>query len=389
MNQRRMRFAVGTFLLATLGLLVVLVVLFSRGLLLFQSGYARYTIVCADASGVGPGTPVRRSGVRIGEVRDTQLDDASGQVRITALVDRHHAPREGDRAILVHSFLGGDTTIDLVPTAAAVEPPPPLPNDSEIPGQLGPDVLSVLNQTSNLVPSTQEALNEIRKSLQRYEKMAPLLEETTREYRELARATRDAIPELRRSNDEILVTARNWGRLGERLDVLLQTNEEKLVRAVDRFNDTVTRIGNVFSDENQRNVTGMLRESRQTLDRISSSITRTDEVLGNLQQATKPMAERGNSVMKNLDESAAKLNYLLVDTRELVQALVRGDGSLRRLLADPALYNNLTDASCMLVRILPRLDRVLHDAEVFTDKIARHPESLGLGGVVRPSAGLK
>jgi hypothetical protein len=37
----------------------------------------------------------------------------------------------------------------------------------------------------------------------------------------------------------------------------------------------------------------------------------------------------------------------------------------------------------------PKIERVLKDVEIFTDKIARHPESIGLGGVVRPGSGLK
>jgi phospholipid/cholesterol/gamma-HCH transport system substrate-binding protein len=67
----------------------------------------------------------------------------------------------------------------------------------------------------------------------------------------------------------------------------------------------------------------------------------------------------------------------------------RSDGTLRRLATDPTLYNNLNDLTCVLLRLTPRMDRILHDVEVFADKIARHPESLGLGGVVSPSSGLK
>jgi hypothetical protein len=43
----------------------------------------------------------------------------------------------------------------------------------------------------------------------------------------------------------------------------------------------------------------------------------------------------------------------------------------------------------MLVRIMPRLDRIMKDFETFADKLARHPEAIGLGGVVRPGSGLK
>ena len=232
-------------------------------------------------------------------------------------------------------------------------------------------------------------LNQTSESVQRYGQMAP---------------------DVRRTNEEIQVAARNWSRLGERMDVLLQTNQDKLVQAVDNLNDTLNRISRVFNEENQRNLATtlknaragsenlesisrntdeLLKESRKTIERINNSVTQTDEVLRNLQQATKPMADRSNAVMKNLDESTEKLNRTLTDTRELLRAVSQSDGTLHRFVADPALYNNLTDATCMLVRILPRLDRILHDMEVFSDKIARHPESLGLGGVVSPSSGLK
>jgi phospholipid/cholesterol/gamma-HCH transport system substrate-binding protein len=43
----------------------------------------------------------------------------------------------------------------------------------------------------------------------------------------------------------------------------------------------------------------------------------------------------------------------------------------------------------MLLRGMPRLERILKDLETFSDKLARHPELLGVRGAVRPSEGLK
>jgi phospholipid/cholesterol/gamma-HCH transport system substrate-binding protein len=241
----------------------------------------------------------------------------------------------------------------------------------------------------------------------RLDEMTPLMEETLRAYRELARTSRDVIPELRRTNDELQVTARNWGRLGERLDVLVQTNQDKLVKAVDNLNDTLARASNMLNEENQRNLSATLKnvragsenlgsltkntdelvkESRQVVRRVNDSVTQADHVLTNLQQATRPMAERSAAIMRNLDEGTGKLNRAM---DELLRLFGQGGGSLQRFLGDPALYNNLNDAACMLVRIMPRLDRILRDVEVFADKIARHPESLGVRGAVSPSSGLK
>jgi phospholipid/cholesterol/gamma-HCH transport system substrate-binding protein len=142
-------------------------------------------------------------------------------------------------------------------------------------------------------------------------------------------------------------------------------------------------------DQIAKNTDELVKESRQTIRRVNESVARADEVLANLQQATKPMAERSGNVMKNLDESTDKLNRGLNDLRELMRTMQQADGTLHRLATDPALYNNLNEAASMMARIMPRMDRVLRDMEVFADKIARHPESLGLGGVVSPSAGLK
>ena len=59
------------------------------------------------------------------------------------------------------------------------------------------------------------------------------------------------------------------------------------------------------------------------------------------------------------------------------------------MLPDPAVYNNIHQATMMIVKIMPRLDRILKDFEVFADKVARHPESIGIGGAVRSGSGLK
>jgi len=383
MTAKDTRFRVGLFVLGSLILLAMLITAFSGFPTVFKQ-YHRYTIVFPEASGVSSGTPVRRSGVRIGEVDSVKLDEETGHVRVGILVERHHVLRHSDQAELVHGLLGGDTNIDFIPAKPNGEPPDttPIAPGEELKGSARSDVNRLLTQFSDILPPAQDTLIELRK-------MAP---------------------ELRRTNDEIQVAARTWGRLGERSDLLLQTNQEKLVKTLDSLNDAVNRINTVFNDENQRNLSvtiknvragtenmgniakntdEMIRESRLTLHRVNESITRTDEVLTNLQHATKPMAERSASVMKNLDESTDKLNRTFSEVRELLRGMQGSDGTLHRLANDPGLYNNLNDAALMMARIMPRLDRALRDLEVFADKIARHPESIGLGGAITPSRGLK
>jgi phospholipid/cholesterol/gamma-HCH transport system substrate-binding protein len=392
MNEQAMRFRVGVFILAALMLLAVLITLFGGFPTLFKR-HDTYTLIFNDAPGVAKGTPVRRSGVRIGEVYSVDLDDATGKVRVTILVEKPHPIYKSDQVVLVHGLLSGDTSVDFVPRRANGAPPDltRVEPGSELVGATHPDFAALVNQAADMAPAAQQALKQIGDTLQRFEKMAPLTEETLREYRDLARASREMVPQLRRTNDEAQVALKNWGDLGERLNVLLRANQDQLTRALDDLSVVLknARAASGNFESLAKNTDELLKESRQTLRRFNDTLTQTDKLLTNLQQATKPFADRGDAIMKNLDESVVNLNKTLLEARDLLRAANQGDGSFRKFLEDPALYNNLSDTICGISRLLPRVDRILQDVEVFADKIARHPESLGLGGVVSPSSGIK
>src|SRR5579884_1713997 len=202
MNEQALRFRIGVFVLAGLLLLAVLITLFGSFPRLFVRSH-EYVVRFADAPGVEQGTPVRRSGVRVGEVRRVTLDDETGEVRVLIQIEHQYTIRHSEQPTLVHGLLGGDTSIDFIPVQGEKVDRSPVPPGSELAGVRQPTVNTLLAEASDVLPTTQEALNDIRKAAQRYEKMAPLLEETAREYRDLAKATREMVPELRKTNDEV------------------------------------------------------------------------------------------------------------------------------------------------------------------------------------------
>jgi ABC-type transporter Mla subunit MlaD len=458
MSEQGMRFRLGVFVLAVLILLAGLVTLFGD-FARFLTPAGHYTVTFANAAGVAPGTPVRRSGVPIGEVTAVELNNETGQVDVEIAVQAKYVIRPDDEPTLVHGLLGGETSIDLVLAPPTGRPPnrTPIAEGERLKGVNRAGVGTLLEQTSTVVPPAKETLRDMRKSLQAFERMTPLMEQTLREFRETARATRamipewrglakatramlpelqelaresrKSIPELSRTGEQIGVAAKNWGNLGERLNVLVQTNEQKLQTSLDNLNRTLdgmakvvseenqrnlqrsmAGMANVFGEENQRNLSATLknvragsdnlqaisksteelvRESRETIRGVNESVRRADGVLLGMQDAVKPWQERSRRITENLDLSMDRLNRCLIDLHELLRCIVHYDGTLRRLIVDPTLYNRLDEAACVAGRLLPRMDQVLRDLSVFADKVARHPEALGLGGVFRPSSGLK
>ncbi len=453
MTDRSMRWSIGLFVLLTLVLLGTLVVMFGSLPNVFKRSNL-YTIRFVDAPGVGPGTPVRRSGVRIGEVRDVVLDDERGIVRVRVAIDPRFSLRRNEQPTLNIGLLGTDVSIDFVPLAVEEGQEvdrSPLEPGSEVVGMRPANVNTLLNRASEVAPSAQETLAEIRRSLQRLERMSPLAEETMREYRDLAKDVRKSIPDLRRTNqeyqdlakdvrrilpdlentnkeyqglakdvrkalpgverniDDIGAVARTWNRIGERLNVWIQANQDSITKAIENLNIVLTRVSNVLNEENQRNLMVILKNSRTASERfdsisrnldgilqdsrplpkhMSATLNRADEAMIAVRQATQPFAARSESISRNADESLVKVNRALTDLSGLMNVLDQ-DGTIQRLLKDPSLYNQLDQAANSLARSMPRLDRILKDLETFADKLARHPELLGVRGTIRPSDGLK
>jgi phospholipid/cholesterol/gamma-HCH transport system substrate-binding protein len=65
------------------------------------------------------------------------------------------------------------------------------------------------------------------------------------------------------------------------------------------------------------------------------------------------------------------------------------DGSVHRFVSDPELYENLSASAESLNVLVQSLDPILKDVRIFSDKIAAHPELLGVSGAIRGSSGIK
>src|SRR5258707_11069714 len=97
MAERALRLRLGLFMGGSLIALAGLVVLFGGAPQLFSTD-AKYAILFPEAPGIGPGTPIRKSGVRIGQVTALDLDPVSGQVRVRINVDRKYRLRKTEEA---------------------------------------------------------------------------------------------------------------------------------------------------------------------------------------------------------------------------------------------------------------------------------------------------
>src|SRR5947209_12528506 len=114
MSERRQRLRLGAFILVSLLLLAGLIILFGGVPDWFLPRNA-YSIRFVDAPGIGVGTPVRKSGVKVGEVSKVELDPDTGEVRVGVRLDPKFTPRTSEVPTVTRGLLSGDTFIDFMP----------------------------------------------------------------------------------------------------------------------------------------------------------------------------------------------------------------------------------------------------------------------------------
>src|SRR5262249_54646105 len=104
MSTRTLRQRLGLLVILAAAAFALLVVMFGSLPGLFHRT-VRYTVRFTEAPGVTEGAPVRRSGVRIGTVRDVILDEEAGIVRVRLAIDSRYRLRNNEQVILVTGLL--------------------------------------------------------------------------------------------------------------------------------------------------------------------------------------------------------------------------------------------------------------------------------------------
>jgi phospholipid/cholesterol/gamma-HCH transport system substrate-binding protein len=130
-------------------------------------------------------------------------------------------------------------------------------------------------------------------------------------------------------------------------------------------------------------------ETRDTITAARGAVLQVEENLANLSAATDPLAEHSHTIVTRLDSSLYQLEGMLTELNQLAHVINAGEGSLQRFATDPQLYDNLNRSAAGMAVLMQNLDPILADMRIFSDRVARHPELLGVSGALYGSSGIK
>jgi len=360
MNERQLQFRIGLFVLTALLICAALVIEFGDVQKYLQDSY-QVAIHFDSTPGLQRGTPVRQNGLSIGSVSDVVLDEEAGGVLAIVDIQIERQLRKDARPVLVSTLLG-DASIEF----SAGSSRDMLPPNTRIEGVAAADPMQMIQRIEVQVSDTLTAFSA-----------------TSREWQSLA------------ANVNRLVQTQEGD-----LDVVIEraaTSLHQFTQTMQTANTTLTSANQILTDPQlQQDLKAtvaalplMVNETRETIAAARQSVQKVGENLDNLSQATDPLAEHSRSIVVKLDSSLGQLESLLGELNTFARVVNSEDGSIHRFASDPELYENLNASAESLNLLVRSLDPILKDVRVFSDKVARHPELLGISGAMRGSSGLK
>ncbi|HEV3415217.1 MAG TPA: MlaD family protein [Pirellulales bacterium] len=384
-----MQFRVGVVVLAVALIAGFLTLLFGHlPASLLHRTYTVY-IEFPQAPGVSVDTPLRKSGILIGRVTKVELmGEQQDRVRVTVAVDQDYKILRSDTVRISASLLG-DAELQVVPGADAdadKQGGSLAPTGQRDPrrGQFVPIADRADKQANTPVEPGETIHGTVANNP--LQSMSNLEPEMSRAARSLTTAS-DQVNKLAKDIDKLV------GNNNEQFDRLLNKTE----RSLDMLQKTMASLDSIIGDPEanaklRQSIAEMpttLKQAQDALTSISRTSARAERNLENMEGFTKPLGERGEAIINNADQSVRRLDELLGQMQQFSRQLNSREGSLGQLMYNPQLYQNLNEASTNINELSRQLKPILNDARAFSDKIARHPELLGVHGALQQSTGIK
>lgn len=375
MEDRNLKWGVGVIAVATFVVAALLIAASTSFDVPFGVGQYTLLIQTDRAPGVGRNTPVRRDGVLIGRVEQTE--PIPGGRLITVRVNQDEPILTSDTCQIRPSSLFGDAVIEFTQTDA--------------PG--GREVESGARVEAQALRDPIDVITNL---------------DVNSSIESLGRAG-EAVTELATRINRIIGDEADGQRLGELLD--------KGIIAMDDFTKTMQEMSAVarnlnviVGDEQSREdlrqalasapelmdrLNGVVGQAGETFSNLDVAITSAARNLNNIEGLTEPLGQRGPELAQSVIATLENAELALADISRFAKSLGESEGSIGKLVNDAELYNNLNtaiyNANIVLGRIndiAKQLRPILNDARVFTDKVSREPGRL-IGGALNKGPGLK
>ena len=361
MNERVMQFRIGMFVIVAGLVLIMMIVWFGESpTILRDQVFLKAHFL--EAPGVADGIPVRRSGIKIGEVSNVEFDDRPGMpdgVIITLALDRKSRLRTGSVPKITRALIG-DVAIEMTPGT-------------------GTDSLAVGNTAKDAPLVEGEVAADPAK-------MLASAAETLAAIQEAAKGIGNVAKKAERADELIstfIETGKSLGSASNRLDAVLKEGGGEIGPTMANLRATTERLNKALDEKT-------VAEFKTAINKISSAGAKLDASLADLKPLLADLGAPVNvAPTTNFGQSVWRANRIFSDVGLLTRTLSDGrgglnpNGSVQQLFLNPSLYDNWNKVGTSANNLIDSLRPVVASLRGFADRVNRDPSALTRGALQR------
>lgn len=369
MNERVMQYRIGMFVIVAGLVLTTLIIWFGEGPTLFRK--QKYLVVhFSEAPGVSEGIPIRKSGIRVGEVSAIRFDDRPDKpdgVLVTIALEPKFQVRQGSVPRISRALIG-DVSIDMTPgTGTGYMELGDKPGTAPmIEGAVAPD-------PSDALGAATEAIHNVKGTLSSIDEAARNISAITKKAENL---------------DEFLVSFRDMGRkvgsLAEGLEKIAKSSDTDFPAAISNFRQITDKLNTTLDQQT-------LDDLRKSSKQLASGSAKLDKILSDLQPLAKDLGQEPNkAATTSVGQSMMRFNRITYDIGLLTAHMGDGrgglnpNGSIQKLVLSAELYDNFNRAALSAKDVMGGAKTVLANFNRFAEKIANDPGAIGRSALQRP-----
>ena len=366
MNERLMQFRIGMFVIVAGLVLTMMIIWFGESPSILRD-QVYLTVRYAEAPGVLEGVPVRKSGIRIGQVSAIKFDERPNQpdgVLVTLALERKYTLHEGTRPRLSRSLIG-DVTVDMQPGkgAGVLETGRSPLTAPVVDGDVASDpskALEAATKAFEQAGSTLESINQAASGLSKIAKSAEKLDD-------FLASVADA--------------GKNVSKAAQGIDRVIKANEADVQPAIASLRQVAQKLDDTLD--------ARTRDSLKTgIDRFSSAAARLEAGIAQIDPVLKDLSAPVDKVpVTDLGQAVRRINLVSSDLELLTKKLRDGRGglntagSLQKLITQSELHDNLNAMAVSAAQAIAQLRTVLNALRVFAEKVSNDPSSLARGAL--------
>jgi phospholipid/cholesterol/gamma-HCH transport system substrate-binding protein len=399
MDEQGYRFGVGVLVVASLVITIILILFFGAAPNFFARRY-EITINFDRAPGIETDTPVRKNGVKIGRVTSVKLvepkdnnDTKNPGVDLTMELDSEYKIRASEVAKIGQgSLITGDNVVEFVQSTEEerlrrFDGSAGSPKDGTLDANEQAIANSVLAQgdylgegAGKVAPDPFEALLKMQESfgptlasIQRASDQVNGLASDIRQVVGVGDGSPEGSGPLQKLARKAEETMKNVDDTLGAFETIL--SDPKLQEAISA---TAERIPQLIKEAE-----GVMAQAKMTIASFEGVGKAAEETMKNVSNFTKPLGEQGDKIVNDALRTMNNLDALLADVRQVTAKVNNSQGTVQKLLEDPQLYYSFVRTLENVELLTHRMQPIVEDARIFSDKLARDPSQLiGVRGVI-------